>query len=201
MHAWSKFWLIPAFILALSACGPLRQVNLPASVAPTGNSPAVTDTATPLTTTPVPAPPITNLKMINADTGWAWTNSTRLLHTTDGGNTWADRTPEGQIQPDGFFPLDGKTAWLTIFLEDSSRFGLLQTTDGGVSWTEYPFGPPMGLHFADALNGWAESGDAGAGNIYYSLSETHDGGKTWAPIPVRASHRGNRHAAWYDPFV
>jgi photosystem II stability/assembly factor-like uncharacterized protein len=126
--------------------------------------------------------------MIDAKDGWAWTNSGRLLRTTDGGQTWIDCTPEGQVWFEGVFFLDAQTAWLPIFLQDSSRFGLLHTTDGGQTWTQYPFGPASGLHFTDAMNGWAETGDVGAGNIYYSLSETHDGGKTWAPIPVTPPH-------------
>ncbi len=186
MHAFSKFWLILTVIMALSACGPITQVNPPASVVPTGNSPAVTDTATPLPTTTTPAPPIASLKMIDANNGWAWTSSIRLLRTSDGGQTWMDRTPEGQILSAGFFPLDARTAWLPIFLQDGNRFGLLHTVDGGQSWAEYPSGPAGGLHFTDAMNGWAATAEAGAGNIYYSLSETHDGGKTWVPIPVKS---------------
>ncbi len=187
MHVWSKYWLIFVLILALSACGPIRQVNLPASVVPTGNRPAVTDTITPIPTTPTPAPPIYTLKMINAKEGWAWTSSNRLLRTTDGGQTWMDRTPEGQVWPDGFFGLDAQTAWLSKFDTDNNRFDMLHTGDGGLNWTDYPNGPSGaagGIQFTDALNGWAAMSEAGAGNIYYSLSETQDGGKTWAPIPV-----------------
>ena len=123
--------------------------------------------------------------MLNAQAGWAWSNTGRLFQTADGGQTWVDRTPEGfQYIGTGSF-LDAQTGWLPVFLQDSNRFGLLHTTDGGQSWAEYPQGPPSGLHFKDALNGWAVSGDVGAGNVYFSLFQTNDGGKTWAPIPVK----------------
>jgi hypothetical protein len=36
----------------------------------------------------------------------------------------------------------------------------------------------------DALKGWAEEAGFGAGNAYYTLSETQDGGATWKPIAV-----------------
>jgi photosystem II stability/assembly factor-like uncharacterized protein len=187
MQSRSKFGLILALSLVLQACGPLRQISPAPGEVSQRDTPSLqlTISATPLTATPAPAPPIASLKMVDADNGWAWTSSNRLLHTSDGDQTWTDRTPEGQVWSEGFFPLDAQIAWLPIFFKDSNRFGLLHTSDGGQTWTEYPDGPASGLHFSDALNGWAVTGDVGAGNIYYSLTETQDGGKTWAPIPVK----------------
>ncbi len=188
MHAWSKFWLLCALAVAMSACGPLSQLTPPSGNVPQSATPAVTETATatPLPVTTTPAPPISSIKMIDADKGWAWTGSGRLLHSSDGGGTWVDRTPEGQIMPYGFFPLDAQTAWLPMPLTDSGMYDLLHSTDDGLTWMEYPNGPASGLEFRDALNGWAVTGDVGAGNVYFSLSGTSDGGKTWAPIPARA---------------
>ncbi len=106
MHAWSKFGLILALVLALPACGPLRQIS-PApdetlQKVPTSISGAAT--TTPLAAAPAPAPPIASLNMLDAENGWAWTISNRLLRTTDGGQTWLDRTPGGQFWSEGFFP-------------------------------------------------------------------------------------------------
>ncbi|MBE3037887.1 MAG: hypothetical protein IMZ62_03625, partial [Chloroflexi bacterium] len=177
MHTNFKLCLVIGFLLlALSGCGPFRQVNPPLA------TPIVTDTATPLPATPAPALPINSLQMINAQDGWA--NSGRLLRTTDGGQTWMDRTPEGQVWFEGVFYLDAQTAWLSIFLPDSNRFGLLHTTDGGQTWTQYPYSPASNLHFTDAMNGWAEDENGGAGSVYFTLSETKDGGATWTPILV-----------------
>jgi photosystem II stability/assembly factor-like uncharacterized protein len=187
MRAWFKSGLIFALILALAACAPSLQVIPSPGKVPQDSTPSisVTEPTSPLTTLPVLTSQIASLKMIDKDNGWAWTNTNRLLRTSDGGQTWTDRTPEGQVWSEGFFPLDRQTAWLPIFLQASNRFGLLHTTDGGQTWTEYPYGPASGLHFQNASNGWAITGDVGAGNIYYALSETRDGGKTWAPIPVK----------------
>ncbi len=187
MHTNFKLWLvIGILLLALSGCGPLRPVTSRPATS------TATDTATPLSATPAPAPIIASLQMIDAKDGWAWTNSGRLLRTADGGQTWIDRTPGEGVGPEGSFYLDSQTAWQPILVKASSMFGLLHTSDGGQTWAQISYGPQNGLgpafvlHFTDALNGWAEAGDVAAGNIYYSLSETQDGGKTWAPIPVKA---------------
>jgi photosystem II stability/assembly factor-like uncharacterized protein len=122
--------------------------------------------------------------MLNAQAGWAWSNTGRLLQTADEGNTWVDRTPKGFniliLAPFSTHRLVGCRS----SCKTATALGYY-TTDGGQSWAEYPQGPPSGLHFMDALNGWAVSGDLGAGNVYFSLFQTNDGGKTWAPIPVK----------------
>jgi photosystem II stability/assembly factor-like uncharacterized protein len=186
LHTNFKLCLVIGFLLlALSGCGPFRQVNPPLA------TPAVTNTATSLPATPAPVPPIASLHMLDADNGWVWAGSSRLLRTTDGGQIWIDRTPEGQAWPGGSFFLDAQTVWLSIFFQENNRFGLLHTTDGGQTWTQYPYGPASGLHFTDALNGWAIEEDVGAGSVFFTLSETHDGGKTWAPIPAKPPHPEN----------
>jgi photosystem II stability/assembly factor-like uncharacterized protein len=130
--------------------------------------------------------------MLDANNGWAWTNSGQMLRTADGGQTWMDRTPGEAVGPEGSFFLDSQTAWQPFLVKASSRFGLLHTRDGGQTWTQVSYGPQnflgpaLILHFTDALNGWAVTGDGGAGSFDYSLSRTQDGGKTWAPIPVKA---------------
>ena len=194
-----KLLILIGVLLPLCAgCTPTKQ-GTPQSITPqpttllsstprptisTSSTPTVMDTATSLPTMKVPAPPIMSLHMIDVDNGWAWTNSGHLLRTTDGGAIWIDRTPAGQVWPDGSFFLDIQTAWLTIYLQDSSRFAVLHTVDGGQTWTQYPYGPASGLHFVDALQGWAEVYDVGAGNVYITLSDTKDGGATWMPVPV-----------------
>jgi photosystem II stability/assembly factor-like uncharacterized protein len=175
-----KFLLISVLILfVFSACNPLPQTT------PLHTLPSNTDTATLLPPTEAPVPPLANIKMLNAKDGWAWSTTSQLFRTADGGQTWIDRTPqELQSSLYGSSFLDAQNAWLPVYLQDSNRSGLLHTTDGGQTWSEYPFGPASGIHFTDALNGWAVSDNVGAGNIYFSLSQTSDGGKTWAPILV-----------------
>ena len=175
--------------------GPLVLVLLIAACStplstPAGSNNTPTMTAAQVESTPTSAPRILALNMLDVNNGWAWAGSARLLYTSDGGMTWIDRTPENpKFMP--FWPiasLDANDVWMPISFNDNNGPGLLHTTDGGQTWTEYPNGPLSGpttsLHFADALNGWAETADVGAGNLYITLSETNDGGKTWEPIPV-----------------
>ncbi len=189
-----RLTFLPIFLLAIlliTACSPVSPAaespTPPAQVAtatplPTQTSIAATATPSPASGTPLTG--LTSLHMLDAQTGWAWAAG-QLLHTTDGGKTWTDRTPAGyQFTDTGFF-LDGQNAWLPVYLTEANRTGLLHTGDGGSSWAQYPQGPASGLHFTDTQNGWAVTGDVGAGNVYFSLSQTRDGGKTWAPIPVK----------------
>jgi photosystem II stability/assembly factor-like uncharacterized protein len=178
-------------LLIFSACSPTSQTTPSPSLPSTEVSPTPLPTqsskaytATPPAATGTPITGLTSIRMIDAQSGWAWAAG-RLLHTADGGETWIDRTPAGyQFTDIGFF-LDAQNAWLPVYLSEDNRFGLLYTADGGQTWAQYPQGPASGLHFTDALHGWAVSGDVGAGNVYFSLSQTSDGGKSWATIPVK----------------
>ena len=171
-------------ILALSSCNPTASPTPTGSAAPTQTA---TLAPTPVTATPATetaAPPLAGLDMLDATHGWAWTSSNQLLSTSDGGQTWTDRTPAGQINLQGFFALNGQSAWVPVYLPDSARFGLLHTTDGESSWIQYPYGPSNGLHFTDSQSGWAEETSAGAGNLYVTFSQTTDGGATWTPVAL-----------------
>jgi len=168
---------------------PATQTSLPtqaeeatAPTLPTATSRAATvaptiPSGTSLTT-------LNNIHMLDAQDGWAGTMDGQLLHTADGGRTWIDRTPTGYQHGEGFF-LDALHAWLPVYLADANRFGLLYTADGGQSWVQYPYGPASGLHFANTMDGWAVTADVGAGNVYFSLYQSSDGGKIWMPIPAK----------------
>jgi photosystem II stability/assembly factor-like uncharacterized protein len=188
MRSWFKFRISLAFLLGLTACGQIRQISPPTEDV----NPGVTSsTPLPVIVPAAPSPQLASLKMVDAENGWAWTSSGQLLRSSDGGQTWLDHSPEGQPWQEGFFALDAQTAWLSVFFKDSNLFGLLHTSDGGQTWEQLspgpmnPNGQPGRFHFSDPQHGWAESADVGAGNIYYSLSATQDGGKTWAPIPAK----------------
>jgi len=181
MRIFFKSFVAFGLLLALaSACNPVPR----ATVSPTVAAPAATAISTQPPTAEIPAPAIAGLQMLDATNGWAWTSSNHLLRTTNGGQTWADRTPEGQVWLYGFFSLDPQNAWLPVFLPDSNRFGMLHTADGGLTWTQYPYGPASNLHFTNTTNGWAKDTSVGAGNMFITLSETQDGGATWTHTPI-----------------
>jgi photosystem II stability/assembly factor-like uncharacterized protein len=129
--------------------------------------------------------------MLDAQNGWAWSETGQLLRTSDGGQSWIARSAGTGSEPLAGFYLDSQTAWQPINFQTKNLVGLLQTVDGGQTWTLISYGPQnapgpgYAPHFTDALNGWAESAGVGAGNIYFILFSTLDGGKTWATIPAK----------------
>lgn len=93
-----------------------------------------------------------------------------ILHSGDGGETWAMQ-PSGTVESLAAVDfVDAKTGWI------AGRQGLvLHTTDGGATWTVQPSGttePLLGLDFADATHGTA------VGN-FATILRTEDGGATW----------------------
>ena len=79
---------------------------------------------------------IAEIHMLDATNGWAWSNGVEgqylLLRTTDGGQTWMDRTPRAfpHIGGGGCF-LDAQTAWVSTLDRKTHGGGLLRTVDGG----------------------------------------------------------------------
>ena len=88
---------------------------------------------------------ISEIHMIDARNGWAWSSgdeysnllqNTLLLHTSDGGRTWQDRTPRAfPYSTVGSCFLDSQTAWVSTLNRNTNVGGLLHTTDGGKSWS------------------------------------------------------------------
>jgi photosystem II stability/assembly factor-like uncharacterized protein len=195
----SKF-LLSSLVLsafALSACGlPLGAVATAAT-----NPPAtpLSSLAPQLSSTQTPVPSsgqaysISELHMFDAKHGWAWasaaTGPDHLLLTSDGGETWSDRTPSAasNSRAGGFF-LDAQRAWLSTFDQTSGSSGLLRTTDGGKSWTAFTQAPApdANYHFLNPIDGYAETADVGAGNAYIRVFESMDGGMTWNPVLINS---------------
>jgi len=134
--------------------------------------------------------------MMDETSGWSWgndgTNKSILLHTSDGGQTWIDVTPDGEsisvFPPYSSYYLDEQTAWITQADES-----LAQTLDGGKNWEVinqnikaeliWPYRDWYRLYFVDAKHGWIDAGyvAAGAHDFYY---ETRDGGVSWNPLDI-----------------
>jgi photosystem II stability/assembly factor-like uncharacterized protein len=220
MSSHSRLGPVLALTLLLSACSAFPLATQASVPTPAGASPEILNTPTPTQAPPdlPPAPAIYRLQMMDAQNGWAWAASGQLLSTTDGGQTWTDRTPGQELDLSGSFFLDPRTAWLSFASRDGSQSGLLQTGDGGQTWVQVSRGPqnfagPASiLHFSDPMDGWMEIADIGAGNMYLSLSGTRDGGQTWATIPLVSPEpeaglpRGTLHlcsicgdSLYYDP--
>lgn len=139
---------------------------------------------------PTGGPSLTELKMVDAATGWAL-GSGKLYRTTDGGKTWASVLPSGVSIADGKAPgadsvsfLDGKSGWLAG--KDSAGFAIFRTTDGGATWQKAAMGSPLGgvqLSFLDARHGWLlEHNGVAMGSEAVTVRATADGGATWTLV-------------------
>ena len=168
-----------------------------ATLVPTAPSvqviPTATDTASPApaSATPIilslaiaPSPAIQSLDMLDANNGWALTDSA-VLRTTDGGTTWHNASPAGlKAAPDRSFFLDASNGWVSIMGSDPTNGTLYHTTDGGIHWTSVaaPFGGGS-LVFVDPLHGWEMVGlGAAMSHEAVAIFRTTDGGTTWSKV-------------------
>jgi photosystem II stability/assembly factor-like uncharacterized protein len=98
-----------------------------------------------------------------------------LLHSADGGSTFARQGPADRSAWFAVDFVDEKTGWV------AGRAGrILATRDGGATWEPQATGttePLLAIDFVDASRGIA------VGNFAAAL-RTEDGGRTWTPIRV-----------------
>lgn len=168
------FFALLFILLFLAACDVPPIPSAPAVVTGTPTIPA-SPTALPSQTTPTisptaasvsmpawiaPAMPtageilfLESLDMIDANIGWSIDSLGRIFHTADRGGTWVLASPpDGAYTSQGFFALDGTTAWAAkdipvrcwdywgIYQCDQPYYaavnsGLVwKTTDGGQTW-------------------------------------------------------------------
>ncbi|MBT3338866.1 MAG: hypothetical protein HN855_08845 [Anaerolineae bacterium] len=132
----------------------------------------------------VPAPILTQIKMLDAQNGWGQADG-MVLRTEDGGTTWLDVTPADSFNNPAYsksFFLDAKIGWVLLEDLDSPTVGtIFRTTDGGISWRwrNTPFGR-SDFGFLDAETGYALTGlGAGAGSMGVAIWETKNGGGDW----------------------
>jgi|SRR2546426_2631950 len=102
--------------------------------------------------------------------------------THDGGTTWTPSRPVSV--PFSGYPhsfADAKHGWV------SDGSALYVTRDSGRNWTRFkpggPFGDVQHLEFVSSQVGWALS------RTSPYLLKTHDGGRTWAPVPFTISRQ------------
>jgi photosystem II stability/assembly factor-like uncharacterized protein len=90
-----------------------------------------------------------SIYFLNVQTGWIAGSNGALLTTDDGGATWkATAKPTEDNLRDVFF-LDAKTGWLlcerdfTKLRRGESRSYLLETSDGGATWSRFVLNPQI----------------------------------------------------------
>ncbi len=117
--------------------------------------------------------------LVSADVGWVYNPG--LFVTRDGGKTWRDDSPGVTVVAIAPF---GQSVWAleTFCATDGSCPLLLRTSSNqGLSWENHPIplpilGPSAQFVRRSAQDAWVLS-DGG-------LAATHDGGKTWQPLPA-----------------
>jgi WD40 repeat protein/photosystem II stability/assembly factor-like uncharacterized protein len=101
--------------------------------------------------------------------------------TPDNGRTWHTWLSNGS---EDF--LNARTGWRFSTIGAMQATHLLQTTDGGATWSEVNWFPWSGaLDFITNQEGWAVASQASA----HALLHTSDGGKTWVQIMPELSIR------------
>ncbi len=124
--------------------------------------------------------------------GWV-SGPNYILHTTDGGGTWAHLGPTPE-------PLDSLAFTSRLSGWATGDQGLWHTEDGGIHWnlkvpSEKEKGHPLLVAFASPQSGLA------LWNGHSDLFRTTDGGNTWSavqPSPLRGSS-SPRSVAFLDP--
>lgn len=166
---------------------------------PTTVPASATQTPTPTTSIVAPGVPFDWFRMTSSLEGWAleqFKNPENLWHTQDGGLTWTDVLPQTmeicRIWRGSFKqPLE---AWVGVCGLPDQAAGLAKTTDGGKTWTlinsSVEWYDDSSLRVFDSREGILSWYGIGAGSYTERLQETHDGGVTWAPVPIVSLYNG-----------
>jgi photosystem II stability/assembly factor-like uncharacterized protein len=176
-----------------------------------------------LTPTKAPGVKLTQINMIDLNTGWAIGQLTsskddQILRSSDGGKSWKKVTPlelplTGKTAV-AFF-LDATRAWVTYATQPGgaapTQFTVWRTTDGGATWQAtntglsgltMEFFTPSQVAFFDANNGWLVTLlGAGMNHTYFAIYKTSDGGATWkavvTPDKANAPMACSKSGAWF----
>jgi len=206
MHgAWLPLWLVPTLALLLGGCSVTGSISSPQpTVVPTTSPQKSTSTPSIIPSTSTvsskPAVPLTAIRMVDTQHGWALTASS-ILKTTDGGLHWKDVTPANAgLNQDarGQF-LTTQAAWIAIGpanQQEGPGIAVVHTMDGGASWQRSLINDPLVSrvdvpHFLNTQQGWLElSSTPGAGSAGSDLWHSTDGGETWTKLSSNKSSSG-----------
>lgn len=126
-----------------------------------------------------------------------WDGVLRVLATRDGGATWArGQSPlRRYAMPLMCTWIDSRNALLAIMGEDNEGCEILQTTDGGLTWSTHPNRSMQGagkvinaiVFTPEGLGAVFYEEHAGERDAHYHLAVTGDRGVTWRTVPFQRS--------------
>ena len=118
--------------------------------------------------------------------GWIAGDSGIILHSTDGGTSWALQNSHTENEIVDIFFLNRNLGWASAFNYANPPYGtiLLKTSNGGATWVPQLY-PEENIFitcilFRDSLNGWM-------GGKPHAIVRTSDGGLTWTQATVDTS--------------
>jgi photosystem II stability/assembly factor-like uncharacterized protein len=122
---------------------------------------------------------LSDIDFADAQNGWI-IGYARLLHTTNGGDTWTNQAPDS-IAPTCVTSISAEEGWFVGHRYDRGD-SLYHTTDAGATWAVIPSACPENCcpRFLDSNHGWT-SGAAG-------MAHTTDGGITWNAVGLAGNY-------------
>lgn len=137
---------------------------------------------------------VRSMQLVASGTGWALTER-GLNWTNDGGQSWADITPQGLSTPNinGVVFIDSSHGWMLTAIQ--SGITVFRTSNQGSTWipsklpplppTEPPYGGEATLDFVSPQVGWISLRlQSGSNFSRGALYGTKDGGVTWTVLSV-----------------
>jgi photosystem II stability/assembly factor-like uncharacterized protein len=151
-----------------------------------------------------PVQGLDSIAMADRRTGWAVTDSDKILHTIDGGEHWTNVTPPNVTATQKYalgmpYVLGSRLAWVqSCALQNNITVELctlFRTNDGGRSWNDLGALPKFQIrgnpnpvaagtiyNFIDQRHGWLMIGLGALGSMDVDIHRTNDGGRTWVKI-------------------
>jgi photosystem II stability/assembly factor-like uncharacterized protein len=126
---------------------------------------------------------VTNLKsmyFVNDSTGWVVGNATstsKILKTTDGGNTWAYQNVGSFGDLDNVYFVNENIGFAT-----GDILPFLKTTDGGITWTSVPIIPGSDFRPSYLSKFYFISDLIGFYTTSNAIYKTTDSGATWTQV-------------------
>lgn len=127
--------------------------------------------------------PITGIKFINANTGWACTensgtpNRAYILYTSNGGTNWIIQDSVNNATYGAISIINSNTGYCGGYDFPSNSANLKKTTNGGLNWVLIPTPTNMGISDMQFLN--VDSGWTTVGNVGADVRTTTNGGLNW----------------------